>query len=324
MLPEFIHNIEDYTNLASTCRILRVTMATAMPKQILRLAAASSKIFFRPDPLFLVAATAKELGNWARWGDANEWTLIREGFDNGFPGLLDLELQHCGLTMERIRKLHLLRFSVINPVVDIIDRFMGAQSCGVKGRWNGVSSDGGEHELDVCASTTTFHFVIYGELFGPDIETTLNRHHKAGRLEVETRSEFVEECLPSYEANLALRWMVLSSRWKSYWKEMRTLAGGDFREGFSGDWPPPSEETGPDGWRQRFWENAMICQGLEGLGMTLPHSRSPWIDRVRLWRGKISKLKKEPPSATVDDHNPSIRYPFLLGDLKAWKKPNTM
>lgn len=76
MLPEFLHNIEDYTNLSSTCRILRVTMATALPKQILRLAAASSKIFFRPDPLFLVAATARELGNWARLDWDNQWKLI--------------------------------------------------------------------------------------------------------------------------------------------------------------------------------------------------------------------------------------------------------
>lgn len=76
MLPEFIHNIEDYINLASTCRALRVTMATALPRHILRLAAAQSKIFFRANPLFLIAATAKELGDWARRSEANEWQLI--------------------------------------------------------------------------------------------------------------------------------------------------------------------------------------------------------------------------------------------------------
>ena len=90
-------------------------MGTASPNTILRLAAAQSSTFFRPSPHFLVTATAKQLGNWARQSPANE-TELANRLEDGIDGLLDLVLQHCGLTMERIRQLHLQRFSIINPV----------------------------------------------------------------------------------------------------------------------------------------------------------------------------------------------------------------
>ncbi|KAM0692576.1 hypothetical protein Q7P36_007130 [Cladosporium allicinum] len=142
MLPEFLYNIEDYTNLSSTCRIMRVTMATATPKQILRLAAAQSNVFFRPDPLFLVAATARELGNWARSSWDNEWEFI-DGLEGvgGFEKILDLALKHCGLTLERIRELHLLRFSLINPAIEIIDKCVGEQWRATQDFWNSSASD---------------------------------------------------------------------------------------------------------------------------------------------------------------------------------------
>jgi hypothetical protein len=71
MLPEYLHNIEDYMNLSSTCRELRNNMSNSKPNILLRLATASSRILFRPSPHFLVAATGRELGNWARLSDAN-------------------------------------------------------------------------------------------------------------------------------------------------------------------------------------------------------------------------------------------------------------
>jgi hypothetical protein len=72
LLPDYVHNIEDCTNLSSTCTKLRDCVATASPKTILRLAAAQSSIFFRPSPHFLVTATAGELGHWSRESKANE------------------------------------------------------------------------------------------------------------------------------------------------------------------------------------------------------------------------------------------------------------
>jgi len=59
-------------NLSSTCRALRDNTSNPKPNILLWLAAASSRIFFRASPHFLVAATGRELGNWARLSDANE------------------------------------------------------------------------------------------------------------------------------------------------------------------------------------------------------------------------------------------------------------
>jgi hypothetical protein len=271
MLPEFLHNIEDYTNLSSTCRIMRVTMATATPRQILRLAAAQSKVFFRPDPLFLVAATARELGNWARldWDNELELILSCERSDESCEELLDLAVEHCGLTLERIRELHLLRFSLINPVLDIIDKCVGAQWQATENFWNGGASDASE--IDAKPLETLFHLVIYGELFAPDMEAFLNPDSKAPMLLADTRVDFVDWCM-SHQDTRALAYTIQSNKWKPHWKEMRALAGPDFKENFTDAWS--WSDDGPGDWRQRLWENAMLCQGLEGLQMLLPHLRS--------------------------------------------------
>ena len=97
----------------------QVCMQAATPNTILRLAASQTKVFFRPSPHFFVAATARQLGNWARSSDANEDELAPR-MEHGIDGLLSLALEHCRLTMERIRELHLMRFSIINPVTNII------------------------------------------------------------------------------------------------------------------------------------------------------------------------------------------------------------
>lgn len=140
LLPRYLHNIEDYTNLSSTCRTMRDCMATATPSTILRLAAAQATTFFRPAPLFLAAATARELGHWARASQGNEMEL-RDKMKNGIDALMDLALEHCGLTMQRIRELHLMRFSVLNPVENIIDQCVGKQWQATPNFWDGGVDD---------------------------------------------------------------------------------------------------------------------------------------------------------------------------------------
>ncbi|KAG4217658.1 hypothetical protein PC116_g33862, partial [Phytophthora cactorum] len=140
MLPDFLHNIEDYINLSSTCRSLRKCMDNASPRTILRLAHASSRVFFRPDPLFLICATARELGNWARESEDNEAELVA-GMPRGLDHLMDMALRHCGLTMARIRELHALRFAVVNPVANLIDQCVGTQWYATPNFWNGGVDD---------------------------------------------------------------------------------------------------------------------------------------------------------------------------------------
>ncbi|KAI0508461.1 hypothetical protein F5B22DRAFT_397744 [Xylaria bambusicola] len=199
MLPKYLHNIEDLMNTASTCRRLRECMASAIPNVILQLAVAQSRVFFRPSPLFLVTATARQLGNWARRSRANEDKLALK-LEEGVDGLLDLALDHCGLTMERIRELRLLRFSLINPVEDIIDKCVGHQRLDNPDFWHDGLDD--EYTIDTEPSDTLFHLAMYGELFAPDFEPILNQDSQTRRLSVETRLEFIKYCLPDFACHL--------------------------------------------------------------------------------------------------------------------------
>lgn len=352
LLPEHIHNIEDYTNLASTSRELRVCMNAATPKSVLRLAAARSRTFFRPSPHFLVAATARELGVWARQSDAHEQELASK-LENGIDALLDLALDHCGLTMERIRELHLMRFSTINPAADIIDQCVGKQWYRTPRFWNGGVSDA--YTISSEPHESVFHLAIYGELFGPDLDAFLNQNTSVRRLSVDTRIEFIKYCLPDFATtctnhpsdigfesadprrrvkrigpyvpnemgnpypmenhNLALTWVLRSSRWRPHWKRMRAKAGPDFQDDFRDLWLCNEEQHHGLDWRQRMWENVMVCQGLDGLGMIRPSLQDQWVERVREWREKICELEKEPELVKVGRHT-TLEYPFLLGDMR--------
>lgn len=352
LLPDHLHNIEDYTNVASTCRTLRRCMASAQPETILKLAVAQSKIFFRPSPLFLLAAVARELGNWARKSESNE-AIFAASCLLGVDGLLDLAQKHCGLTMDRIRKLHQLRFDIINPVTNIMDQCVGNQWYSLPDFWNGGADDA--YTIDAEPSETLFHLAIYGELFAPDLESYLENNTDSRRLSVDTRLEFVKYCIPdfatsacvgggckmpdgtidprrevhkkaggpydpesstsSHQNNIALTWVINSSRWRPHWKTMRAQAGiEDFASDFVPEWWY-GEDDSPEDWRQRLLETTMVCQGLEGLGMALPQFQPDWISKVKDWRAKIVQLQKSPEPVMVG-RQATHEYPFLLGDLR--------
>ena len=294
MLPDYIHNIEDYTNFSSTCKALRDCMGTASPRTILHLAAAQSTTFFRPSPHFLATATARELGHWARKSTDNEAELALR-LEDGVDGLFDLALKHCGLTMDRIRKLHLQRFSIINPVTDLIDKCVGVQWYRTPNFWAGGVDDA--YTIDSDPPATLFHLALYGELFGPDFEAFLDPTSQSlRRLTVDTRVEFIKYCVPDrscyttqqsardvrlpdgridhrravkqtgpyakdaeesdVQNQIALEWLIPSSRWKPHWQEMRARAGiTDFQPPLPGGWDFPTYDK--QDWRQRMLEAIM-------------------------------------------------------------------
>jgi len=56
LIPNYLADIEDFKNIASTCSRLYVLFASTTSSQaILRLCANAWRIFFRPSPDFLVA-----------------------------------------------------------------------------------------------------------------------------------------------------------------------------------------------------------------------------------------------------------------------------
>jgi hypothetical protein len=347
LLPNYLHDIEDYANLSCTCIALRYAMNAATPRQLLKLAADASRTFFRPSPHFLVTATARELGQWARKSAANEIELATK-LEDGLDGLLELAIQHCGLTMQRIRELYEMRFSLINPISDIIDRCVGTQWYTTENFWNGGVSDA--YTIDANPSASFFHLAIYGELFGPEFETYLQQNTHTRQLKVETRLEFVKYCIPDFatnkcqnsardvtlpdgtmdprravkttgpysltkeklsilDNNIGLTWVLKSSRWKPYWRDMRAKVGPDFEE-LQDYW----YHTEGD-WRQRLWEACMVTQGLRGFEMMKPEMRDAWVDTVRGWRERIERLSTEPVEVKVGTTF-THQYPWLAGDLR--------
>ncbi|KAI0119836.1 hypothetical protein F4814DRAFT_413510 [Daldinia grandis] len=356
MLPEFLHNIEDYVNLSSTCRALRKCTNAASPNAILRLAHASGRVFFRPDPLFLICATARELGSWARKSDENEAELVA-GMPRGIDHLMDLALRHCGLTMARIRELHALRFSVINPVSDLIDKCVGAQWYATPNFWNGGVDDA--YTIDVDVNEMVFNLAIYGELFGSDFEPFFDSEtgfSSRRRLKANTRFEFIKYCLP--DARIACFETVsdLERRVGSYDPRRDIIyhpEGPYERRGErasrsyfnhtigliwlmkSSLWRPhwvkarKAAGAGPEfadkigdlgiatcSWRQLMLENVMQCQGLEGLGMI-----QEGTEIAERWAPKIREWKEkiesmEEPATTKLGIRDMYEYPDLFGDLR--------
>lgn len=139
-LPQYLHNIEDFTNLSSTSRVFRKVCSDASPNTLLRLAAASSRIFFRPDPHFLIAATVRQLSDWALLNSDNA-EVLRQAIHGGIYTLLALSVDKAGLTMEDIRCLRARRSSLLNPISDMIDRCAGPNFVSTPNFWNGGVSN---------------------------------------------------------------------------------------------------------------------------------------------------------------------------------------
>ncbi|KAI1140930.1 hypothetical protein F5Y05DRAFT_292418 [Hypoxylon sp. FL0543] len=339
LLPEYLHDIEDYMNVALTCRRFRKLMDTALPHTILCLASRSANLFFRPSPHFLVCAVARQIGDWARKSRENEAELAA-GMPRGIDHLMDLALskEQFGLTIEDIRRLYELRSSVVDPVSGLMGK--AAKS----GAW----SDCGVH---IRAIDTFFHLAIYGELFGPDFEPFLDHDYcHEPVLRVETRLEFIKYCIPEHGAvsfddaldktlpdgsvdprrvvaihpdgpyardeqgrlpsmfnNMGgLLCLFRSIHWRPYLLNARLEAGA----GWDYFYDPKSR------WRQRILDNIMMCQGLEGLGMILSGTdiAEKWKPKIKAWKAQINALEEEPASTGAGAAR-AREYPDLLGEL---------
>ncbi|SMR45899.1 unnamed protein product [Zymoseptoria tritici ST99CH_1E4] len=347
-------NIEDFSVLSSTCRTLRNRLGYVSPNTILRLAAKQANVFFRPVPHFLVAATARELGHWARENDSNEKTLAST-MERGIEGLMDLALGHCGLTMQRIRELHLLRFSIVNPITDLLDTIVGEKWQSTHNFWEGGVSN--PNTMCCEPSQTLFHLAIYGELFGPDFEAILGQDPHTRRLSVDTRLEFIKYCLPddaAFDHQEEARGVKMPDGSIDPRRAMKMVGpyaeehhqNGEVWTRYNGNlgvvwvlqsskwralWADTRALAGPDfepgfkddwwyrkadgkDWRQRMWETVMVCQGLNGLEMIRPDLREKWLPKIREWREQIAKL--EEPEFVRVGMQATHEYPYLLGDLR--------
>lgn len=302
LLPQFLHNIEDYTNLSSTCRQFRSVCSRTSGRTILRLAAASSRTFFRPDPHFLIAATVRQVSDWALLDLHNRGTL-RRALQEGVYSLLDLCIEKAELTMDDIRRLHASRFSLINPVSDMIDRCAGAQWYQNPEFWYGGVSNPATISIEPARSL--FQFVIYGELFASSMRAFLEPRSNLPWFDHDFRMDFIKYCIPdpmcqSYEGmtvlpigaygtqseeselmperdcdQVGLDYLLQCRTWTEAWQRVRHAIGPDFKQE----------------WRQQMWQSAVQTQGLEGLEMLRPGGLEKWRPRLKAMRSCIERLE---------------------------------
>ncbi|KAG9234410.1 hypothetical protein BJ875DRAFT_504717 [Amylocarpus encephaloides] len=304
-LPDYLDNIEDFTNASSSCRTLRHSFAGTHPNRIIRLAAASSRVFFRPDPWFLVAATARQVGQWGLKSQENTEAL-RDAFRGGIENLKELCIDVAGLTIEDIRRLHASRFETIYPVADLIDRMAGAQWYSTPDFWDGGVSDA--YTVDCEPLKAVFHFAIYGELFESTLQSWLEPEKGLPRFDLATRLDYIRYCIPDWifylertglgapqrekgpymnEADVnnipgwgaALRHILSCGRWNRPWAAIRQQVGPEWEE---------------DSWRQQLWVQAAQIHGLAGLEMLVPGGEEKWRARLSDIRARVAAMEAEP------------------------------
>lgn len=96
--------------------------------------------------------------------------------------------------MDQIRRLYIMKFDTINPIVDLIDKSIGEQWSDTPNFWDGGVED--PATISVDPPETFFHLVIYGGLFALAFEDYLDG--KESLLDVDTRLEYVKYCIPDW------------------------------------------------------------------------------------------------------------------------------
>ncbi|KAK4693060.1 hypothetical protein P7C71_g4262, partial [Lecanoromycetidae sp. Uapishka_2] len=277
LLPAFLHNIEDFINASSSCKTLRNACGLTSSKTILRLAAASSRVYFRPDPYFLIAATARQVSDWALLNTENTETL-RQAFRAGLDSLFELCIAKGRLTMEDIRGLHASRFSTFNPIIDMIDKCAGEQWYSTPNFWDGGVSDAETIGYDPPRSL--FQIAIYGELFSTSMLAAISPSSALPRFDLQIRLEFIKYCIPDWmchgayqgftvedigpyapgghremdDNQLRLNHILHCRTWREAWEKVRLQVGPDFEVE----------------WKQQIWESAVQLTGLKGLELLRP------------------------------------------------------
>ncbi|KAJ7286092.1 hypothetical protein C8J57DRAFT_1461317 [Mycena rebaudengoi] len=182
-LPQHLHSIEDLLSLFSTCRALYRSCSDPDPKILPRLAANSGRVFFRPHPHFLIAATARKVADWAVQDDDRRY-LLEVAIQGGVEKLLELSLDVATLTIDDIRKLYVFKCDVINPLNRELDLMAGPSSA--------------PENMTICndPETTLLSWVIYGELFHHSLELAYLPLPQQQPLSTVMRFKWFVYCMP--------------------------------------------------------------------------------------------------------------------------------
>ncbi|KAK5993474.1 hypothetical protein PT974_06905 [Cladobotryum mycophilum] len=319
LLPSHLHNVEDFANLSSSCRLFHSIYANTSPELILQLAAASTSTFFSPSPHFLVAATARQLGEWALRNDDN-LRALEASFQGGIDGIYRLCLKHSSLSIERIRELHVSRCNVIDPFADRI-------------------RDPEMLEIRPASVRATYQLIILGELFSRTVTTILDPSSPSPRITLMQRLEFIKYCIPDgsclatkggpvvqaigpyapenlprlpWDQKTLHRVLVCAHRaelWTKFWMQAIPVAGSIFSQS----------------WRNELWMEALLCQGFDTAELLIQRGDiSPQaLGRLLKVTQQIATLDDEwkPPGdyGAVGSMFKLSDWPRLATEMEAWR-----
>ncbi|ORY70255.1 uncharacterized protein BCR38DRAFT_421544 [Pseudomassariella vexata] len=315
-LPNYMRDIEDFVNAASTCRKLRDVCHAAHPNTILRLAASSAPTFFSPHPYFLVAATCRQVADWAV-GDTEKTAQLNEAFQGGIDGLYDLCIAKAGLTLPEISRLHLSRFTIFNPLGDKIDKMAGRQWYATPNFWEGGVSE--PNTVDTDVDRAVFQILIYSELFSGFMKAVLEPEKQLPKFDLDTRFEYIKYCVPDWNCARG-------------YEGMRSFATGPYDPSFQamgkGFWPPADqvalshilscsrwtrlwdhvlEHIGPafeEDWKQELWRNAPLTLGWEWFQLVTVFAERELSDK---WRARLSDVRSQVDALDGQRHVPQKR-----------------
>ncbi|KAF8208776.1 hypothetical protein K438DRAFT_1812863 [Mycena galopus ATCC 62051] len=320
-LPQYLHSLEDLLSLFSTNRTLYRTCANPSPKIVLRLAADSGRVFFRPHPHFLIAATARQLADWAVKEDDRRY-LLEVAIQGGVQTLLELAVDVAGLSMDDIRRLYAYKCDVLNPLNRRLDLQAGPAS--------------GE-PMTVCndPETALLSWVIYGELFHHSLELAYLPFPQYKPLSSIIRYKWFVYCMPDVNS---FRYMEfppddIPQFFKDYVQEdddkyqQLSMAEGMrqflkpslWREELE---TSPSFRTTSGAWRELYISCAMNM-GMKSLELVVPGGVEKWeADLERIAGGiRVSGVADEQDLGgktllkVVGDPWLFIAYPTLSTDL---------
>ncbi|KAK7051547.1 hypothetical protein VNI00_004526 [Paramarasmius palmivorus] len=285
-LPTHLDDIEDFLHVSQTCSRLYLAYAQTLPSIILRLAAASSLPVFQPHPLPLIVATIRGVSVWALGNESNTQTL-RIALQGGLESLLELCIRQGGLTFDDIRRIHVAKRTIIDPLARKV-RIMSGEEYDE------------EHELAdgpiitfSDAEQASYQLIIYGELFGKCTLDDMPRWFS-----VAVRLDFVRCCVAG--------WMRTEDLSNQLWMEIvrgPTLTMSDhmsLRNIISAPhwihlWTAVTRSIGPDfgaRWKQKMWFDMVQLQGLEGMEMLVKGGPEKWQQKLVVLYEKVDKLEE--------------------------------
>ncbi|KAL3422858.1 hypothetical protein PVAG01_04605 [Phlyctema vagabunda] len=288
--PIYLRDIKDLINLSASCSYLHELYKSTAPNTIYQLAAASPSLFYQqPSPHFLVAAVARQVGEWALETPKRRFIFHNAFRTNGIEGLFDLCKRVGGLSMKELRELHDIQESVLRPIAFEISKECGPLSTLDPAR---VESDQGV-ELVICEDPykSLLQIIMFGDFFAANIRAVYDPQ-VTDPFSASIRRDWWANCCPDVNCAespvaapiagplcslemMSLHNVFCSEVWRGGWAR----AVGRLTEKLSPDLQPhdaslfQTQETLPqlklEKLKEGIWEQTIKGQGLRGMHLLL-------------------------------------------------------